>query len=454
MNLMNLKVLVVGLGVAGLPMVKFLHRKGATITLNDAKDEGTLAELLKDIKDIPVRKVLGSHPVDTELYGAQDLIVVSPGVPLDLPFLVRFKELNVPVLGEIELAYRFMERPIIAITGTNGKTTTTALTGAMFRLGGKKTEVVGNIGIPAIEKVGMKNEESYFIMEVSSFQLETIELFKPMSAAVLNISPDHLDRHGNLEAYGKLKFRIFENQGNNETAVINADDNLCASLVKRIKSKVCTFSLINKTSNGLFLDGSKMMIRWNDKEQFIVDQKDILIPGEHNMQNAMAAAGLAVTAGIPVEAVREALRTFRGIEHRLETVALINGVNFVNDSKATNLDAAMKALGAVNAPIILLAGGSDKHSEFVTFFDSFNQKVVFMYVYGETADQLMDTARTLHYHNIEKVAGLEEAVIKAYKKAEPGCTVLLSPACASWDMYVNFEQRGNHFKRLVHGLTQ
>jgi UDP-N-acetylmuramoylalanine--D-glutamate ligase len=449
MNLRNRRILVVGFGITGVPLVDFLHRKGAIITLNDAKSAEAFGETLQLLSRIPVKTVFGGHPADMAVYGEPDLIIVSPGVPLELPFLQSFKHQGIPVIGEIELAYQFMKAPVAAITGTNGKTTTTALTGEIFRLGGKSPEVIGNIGVPAISKAELLSSDQYYVMEISSFQLETIDTFRPAAAALLNITPDHLNRHGTMESYAALKFRIFENQGMDDVAVINADDPVCMSHKGMMNSRIIYFSRLSQLSEGIFTENEKMIVRWNDEERTIIQVDQIKIPGAHNLENAMAAAGLAISAGVPMEAIQEGLKTFKGVAHRIEHVMQINGVDYVNDSKATNPDAAIKAIEAIEAPIILLAGGMDKKNDFTTFFEAFKGKVRHVYVYGETAEQLMETAHRLSFYLIDQVADLEEAVKAASAEAIAGDTVLLSPACASWDMYYSFEERGNHFKSLI-----
>ncbi|MDW7671280.1 MAG: UDP-N-acetylmuramoyl-L-alanine--D-glutamate ligase [Bacillota bacterium] len=449
MNLKNRRVLVVGFGVTGAPLVDFLHRKGAFITLNDAKNAEAFGETLQSLAQIPMKTIFGGHPADTAVYGETDLIIVSPGVPLDLPFLQSFKHQEVPLIGEIELAYQFMKAPVAAITGTNGKTTTTALTGEIFQLGGKAPEVIGNIGVPAISKAELLSSDHYFVMEISSFQLETIDTFRPAAAALLNITPDHLNRHGTMESYSALKYRIFENQGTDDVAVINADDPVCMAYKGLINARIMHFSRLNKIKEGIFTENDKMIMRWDDEEKTIIQVDQIKIPGAHNLENAMAAAGLAISAGVPVEAIQEGLMTFKGVAHRIEHVTQINGVDYVNDSKATNPDAAIKAIEAIEAPIILLAGGMNKKNDFTTFFEAFKGKVKHVYVYGETAEQLMETAHKTFFYHIDQVSDLEEAVQAASSKAVTGDTVLLSPACASWDMYNSFEERGNHFKELI-----
>lgn len=452
MQLNGLKVLVVGIGVTGVPLIQFLHAQGARIFLNDMRDEAVLTDTLRPLHHMIEKYILGGHPQDLTAYHEPELIILSPGVPLDLPFLRAFKKLNTPMIGEVELAYQHMKAPVVAITGTNGKTTTTALTGEMFRLAGKKTEVVGNIGIPGISRVEALDAEGFFVMEVSSFQLETINHFKPKAAALLNITPDHLNRHGSMDAYAALKYRIFENQSSDDVAVINADDLASMAYLGKLRSQCLYFSRQKKLSSGIFIDNNQILFRWNDVEKRIIAIDKIKIPGAHNLENALAASGLALACGLPQEAVAEALVTFSGVEHRIEFVAEKRGVAYINDSKATNPDAAIKAVEAVTAPLILLAGGMDKNSDFTNLFQAFRGKVKYLLVYGETAPVLLDTSKRLNFSAVKRVKDLEEAVIEAASLAASGDSVLLSPACASWDMYANFEERGAHFKALVEQL--
>ncbi|SMP46633.1 UDP-N-acetylmuramoyl-L-alanine--D-glutamate ligase [Anoxynatronum buryatiense] len=449
MHLNGLKVLVVGIGITGVPLIQFLHTQGARVFLNDMRDASSLADTLQPLENMIEKVILGGHPQDLSLYQDPELIILSPGVPVDLPFLRAFKKLNIPIIGEIELAYQHMRAPVIAITGTNGKTTTTALTGDMFRLAGKETEVVGNIGIPGISRVDTLDENGYYVMEVSSFQLETIQQFKPKAAALLNITPDHLNRHGSMDAYAALKYRIFENQTKDDVAVINADDAASMAYNSGLRSIPLYFSRQKRLSSGIFVDKDEIVFRWNDTEKKIIAVDMIQIPGTHNLENALAASGLALACGLPPEAVAEALVKFPGVEHRIEFVAEKNGVIYINDSKATNPDAAIKAVEAVAAPLILLAGGMDKKSDFTSLLNAFRGKVKYLLVYGETAPLLMEASNRLNFYEVKQVKNLDEAVRVAAALAESGDSVLLSPACASWDMYANFEERGAHFKALV-----
>ena len=454
MVLEDKRVLVIGFGKTGVSLVEFLHNKGARIVINDARESKALAGLMDKIAKFPVKTVLGGHPVDDRMYENPELVILSPGIPLDLPLVRSYSDRGIPVMGEIELAFQFMQAPVVAITGTNGKTTTTALTGEMFGLSGGPVEVVGNIGIPAISKAESLNDCGHFIMEISSFQLETIHTFRPIAAALLNITPDHLNRHGTLEEYAALKYRVFQNQRPGDVAVINADDEGCRQFKKNLPSRLLSFSRKRTLDEGVFIDGEKVMVRWNDSETYLVSIGEIRIPGPHNLENAMAASALAISCGVTADAIREALRSFPGVEHRIETVAVRDGVTFINDSKATNPDAAIKAIEAVPSPVILLAGGLDKKNDFTALIQSFSNRVKQMIVYGETADQLKVTAVKNQFSHVERTSDLEMAFRIAVKNALPGDTVLLSPACASWDMYENYEKRGKHFKELVKGLDR
>lgn len=445
------KVLVIGLGITGVSLVEFLARQKVDIIINDCKDEETLSPILEKLQDIRCQYILGKHPKTLKEAGEPDILIPSPGVPLDIPIISEAKLKKIPVIGEIELAYKHMQAPILAITGTNGKTTTTALVGDMVERAEIKTEIVGNIGTAAISKVEYLNQEAYCVMEVSSFQLETIETFRPKSAAVLNITPDHLNRHKSFEKYAQLKFDVFSNQTTKDYAVINADDDTCLQMLEKqeIKSKVILFSRLRELKEGIFLKEDKILIKEKHQDTIVIDRDRILLPGDHNLENAMAAIGLAWSAGVPLKAIRESLEKFKGVEHRIEMVDCIEEVTYINDSKATNPDATEKAVLSVKRPIILLAGGMDKKSNFEGLIDKFANRVKHLIVYGETADKLVEDCREKNFYSVTKTKDLEEAVRHAYQISHPGDAVLLSPACASWDMYRNYEERGNHFKRLV-----
>ncbi|AOY77430.1 UDP-N-acetylmuramoyl-L-alanine--D-glutamate ligase [Clostridium formicaceticum] len=454
MNLKNKKVLVIGLAITGVPLVKTLLSLGATVIVNDLKPEETLAESLKELEGLKFQAILGKHPESIEELGNLDLAVVSPGVPLDIPFIKKLKETDIEIIGEIELAYRLNKAPIVAITGTNGKTTTTALTGEIFRRAKKNTFVVGNIGVAAISKALETTEKDVMVMEVSSFQLESVKEFRPKVAAILNLTPDHLNRHKTMENYQSAKFNLFKNQGPNDYAVINYDDSICRKASEGLSSKKLYFSRKVQLSEGVFVENNHIVISYDDRKEVVINIEDIKIPGLHNLENALAATAMAFLMGVEIEVIRTALMHFKGVVHRIEYVDTIKGVHFINDSKATNTDAAIKAIEAVNPPIILLAGGLDKASEFEDFIQAFNQKVKHVFAYGETAEKIYATAEKLAFHHVTIVKDLEEAASDAYAIAKEEDTILLSPACASWDMYRNFEERGDHFKKIVANLRR
>jgi UDP-N-acetylmuramoylalanine--D-glutamate ligase len=382
-----------------------------------------------------------------------DLLVVSPGVSPDLPFISEAKELGVKIIGELELAYQFSKGKFIAITGTNGKTTTTTLIGEIFKHSGRNTQVVGNIGIPVIEKAIDSNDDSWFITETSSFQLETIEEFHPFVSVLLNITPDHMDRHKTMEGYGAAKARIFENQTERDFFVVNYDDEFAYSYSKLAKAKKVPFSRKVELDFGCYvLDGSIVIKDDNGVIKYVTKVADIKIPGLHNLENALAAVATAYFSGIEIEIIDESLRAFEGVSHRLEFVREYENVRYVNDSKGTNPDASIKAIEAIDGGIILIAGGYDKGSTYEAFIGSFNGKVKKLILLGKTAPKIKETAESMGFVNIEMAANMKECVLLAYKFAERGDTVLLSPACASWDMYKCFEERGEDFKSFVNEL--
>ncbi|RQD66911.1 MAG: UDP-N-acetylmuramoyl-L-alanine--D-glutamate ligase [Tindallia sp. MSAO_Bac2] len=451
------KVLIVGLGITGISLARFLHEQNSLIIINDAQNEDNLGLRISQLKNIPYTGIFGKHPNNLEEAGNPELIALSPGVPLDLPLIKDAISHKIPVLGEIELAYHFIEAPIAAITGTNGKTTTTALLGDMVERAGINNEVVGNIGTATVSKIKNLTKDSFCIMEISSFQLETIIDFKPKVAAVLNITADHLNRHKSMEKYAELKFKIFSNQKSGDVAVINADDSACQQYLEQNQNpnhEVMLFSSKKMLDKGIFIKDGKVIVKDDLRSAIIIDRDKILIPGNHNLENAMAAVGLAWCMDVPLEAIRESLEEFKGVEHRIETVEVIDGVVFINDSKATNPDAAEKAVLSVKEPIILLAGGMDKGNDFTELIKLFKNRVKQLIVYGETADKLAYACAEEGFYHVTKTADLEQAFKIACQEADAGDTVLLSPACASWDMYESYEVRGNHFKKLVKRLKR
>lgn len=453
-NLKNKKVLVIGLAVTGVPLVKVLCDLGANVIVNDLKEEGDLRDSINELLNLDVDYILGKHPQTVDSLGQIDLAVISPGVPLEIPFIQEIKNKGIELIGEIELAYRLSKGHIVAITGTNGKTTTTALVGEIFKNAGRTTHVVGNIGVAFIYKALETKEDDVIVIEVSSFQLESIIDFHPQVGAFLNLTPDHLNRHKTMDNYKTAKLNLFRNQNEKDFAIINYDDLEVRKSTRNLDATKIYFSRKEHLERGVFVDNEKIVFIDNGNKKEIISVDEIYIPGKHNLENALAAIAISIAMDVDIGPIAHTLKTFKGIAHRVEVVDTINGIKFVNDSKATNIDAAIKAIEAIDAPILLLAGGLDKDTQFDDFINAFNGKVRHMFVYGETAQNLFETAHRLDFKYVTKVNDLEEAVNTAYSVSSYGDTILLSPACASWDMYKNFELRGEHFKDIVSRLRR
>lgn len=450
MDVKGKKILVVGAGKSGISVARFLMQKEAIVTLTDNRDRDKFNGELDDLLASGVRAELGSYPEVAP--GVFDLVVVSPGVPPTVAPVVSARERGVPVTGELELAWRFARTPFIAITGTNGKTTTTALVGEIFRAAGYKALVGGNIGVPLVDVVEDYGPGDIIVAEVSSFQLETVEFFRPRVALITNITPDHLDRHGTMEAYTEAKAKIFTRQGDGDYTVLNYDDPKTRALAGITPGKVIFFSRRHILEEGVFVHKGNMLLRLGGSATEIMPIKDIAIPGGHNLENALAAAAAAAVLGVSPALLEQTLRTFPGVAHRLETVAEINGVKYVNDSKGTNPEASIKALEAFDRPIVLLAGGRNKGSDFTEFARLARQKTRVMVILGECAAEIEQAARQAGVTNILKAASFNEAVLMAHGAAKSGDVVLLSPACASWDMFKNYEERGELFRQIVYDL--
>lgn len=452
MQLKDKKVLVVGAAVTGVPVVKELDRLGARIVLNDSKKVEDLKGVIAEIEHLPIRLVAGGHPL--ELASDCDLVVVSPGVPLDIPLIQSAKALGKEVISEIELAFRLTSTPVAAITGTNGKTTTTALLGEIMKNSGRKTFVTGNIGHAMILEVQNAKPEDVFVLEVSSFQLESTSSFKPKVSAILNITPDHLDRHKTMENYIEAKCRIFANQDAGDYTVLNADDPETVKLSGRPNSKVLLFSRKRPVNEGAYIENDILVIKEGNKKTSIIHKDKIYIPGNHNLENALAAALMAYCLGVEPSVIAHTLESFRGVEHRIEFVEEIDGVIYYNDSKGTNTDASIKAIEAMKRPTIIIAGGYDKGSEYDDFIKAFGNVIKHMVLIGKTADKLEETAHRYGFTNTHKAKDLKDAVLKCRELSQPGYCVLLSPACASWDMFSNYEERGRLFKEYVRELKK
>lgn len=443
------KVLMVGLARSGYHAIKLLHEIGSEVTVSDSKPMDKLADLLKEVKPFIVDYIIGVNPSSCDKY---DIIVLSPGVPLDLPFIQDAKEKGITIIGEIELAYQVANGNFIGITGTNGKTTTTALVGEIFSNTNEDFHVVGNIGIAATSRALNTKEETVLVTEISSFQLETIDEFTPKIGAILNITPDHLNRHITMENYIEAKKNIARNQGCKDILILNYDDAETRKIAKTVKSKIVWFSRKKIMDNGVFLVDGSIAICENGNKIDLCKAEDLFILGDHNIENAMAAVAITYNYGVEVEAIRKGLLGFKGFEHRIEFVREIDGVKYYNDSKATNPESSIAAVKAMKNKTHLIAGGMDKKSEFDELIKSFNSKIESLILFGETKNIIADCAIRNGYENIFIVNDLDEAVNKAFEVSNNGEVVLLSPSCASWDMYENFEVRGNHFKQCVIGL--
>jgi len=448
MDLANKRVLVVGLGKSGVASALFLKKHGARVTVSDAKPEDQLRSEIPLLLDHGITVETGGHGDRT--FRGQDLIVVSPGVPVDAPHLVQARALGEPVIGEIELAAQFLPGPIVAITGSNGKTTTTTLVGEILGAGGLPTVVGGNIGTPAISLVERATANTWAVLEVSSFQLETVQTFRPRIAVILNITPDHLDRHRTFEAYAGAKARIFENQQSDDFAVLNEDDPACVNLAKRVNAQLFWFSRQKEVQRGAWLSGGRILFRDAARQQEIMLVADIPLKGAHNVENALAGVCVGMLVGSSPERIREAIRNFKAVEHRLEFVARIRNVDYYNDSKATNVDATIKALESFPANIHLILGGKDKGSDYSVLNDLLRRRVKRVYTIGAAAakieSQIKEVADIFHAETLEK------AIRRAAQDAKPNDIVLLAPACASFDQFDSYEHRGKVFKDVVKSL--
>jgi UDP-N-acetylmuramoylalanine--D-glutamate ligase len=453
-DLTNKRVLVVGLGKSGVASALFLKARGARVTVSDTKPQDQLGEEIPVLLDHGITVETGGHGERT--FRGQDLIVVSPGVPTDAAPLAQARSLGEPVIGEIELASLFLPGPIVAITGSNGKTTTTTLAGEILAAGGRSTVVGGNIGTPAISLVERVTPDTVVVLEVSSFQLETIQTFRPKIAVILNITPDHLDRHRTFAAYADAKARIFENQLSDDFAVLNADDPTCAKFANRTRAQVFWFSRKKEVKQGAYTHDGRILFRDSGGQREIMLVSEIPLKGAHNVENVLAAVCVGALMGCQPEQIRQAVRAFKAVEHRLEYVATIRGVEYYNDSKATNVDATIKALESFPANIHLILGGKDKDSDYAQLNDLLRQRVKRVYTIGAAAAKIeaqITSSKGGGATEIVHAETLEAAVRRAAAAAQPGDVVLLAPACASFDQFRNYEHRGKVFKEIVRALA-
>jgi len=460
MQLKDKQILVVGLGRTGLAAARFLNQQGARVLVADTADETQLGDSVRMLREMGVALELGPHRISS--FQDADFIVVSPGVCHTIEPIEHAKSRDIPLMGEVELASRFIKEPIVAVTGTNGKTTTTELVGQMLKNSGISVFVGGNIGNPLIEYVGSGQKKQIVVAEISSFQLDTIDSFRPKVSVLLNITADHLDRYPDFEAYADSKIRVFNNQQTDDVAVLNGSDPLIRTKTKGIKSQRLFFPSIEANEQGAILNGKKIILNLNKlkkicpeiqipnskiQNQVHLDIAKIHLQGRHNFENACAASLAALAAGATLEGIQKTLDHFKGLAHRLEHVATINGVRYYNDSKATNVDGVLSALDCFSKPVLLLMGGRDKGSNFHVLQDRIRKHAKELIVMGEAAEPIRSA---LGQSTPTKVAAsMEDAVTTAYQDADPGDIVLLSPGCASFDWYSSYAERGDDFRRAV-----
>lgn len=446
------KALVCGMARSGIAAAKLLNRLGARVTLQDMKKREEISADVLALEGEGIVLYTGANP--DEIACAQDLIVLSPGIPCDLPFIAAAEKAGIEVISEVELAYRLTPCPITAITGTNGKTTTTTLTGEIMKTAYSGTAVVGNIGIPYSEEVERLTEKDWVVAEISSFQMEKAKEFHPHISAVLNITPDHLNRHKTMDVYIAMKERVFAKQTAADFCILNHGDENCRKMADKTAAKVFFFDSSETLAEGIYLDGDAIEVRWGAINETLIHVDELQILGVHNYENVMAAAAMGICAGIALDTIRAVLKGFAGVAHRIEYVATVDGVDYYNDSKGTNVDASIRAVLAMKKPIVLIGGGYDKGSSFDEWTKLFPGRVKHLVLIGVTAPKVRASAEKFGFTAISDCETFEEAVDLCREKAEDGDCVLLSPACASWGMFDNYEQRGDMFKEQVRGYLK
>lgn len=452
MNYEQKKVLVVGMARSGVAAAQLLRACGADVTVNDSKSEKELGSQLLPLEGLQLNRQFGRPAM--ELLEGQDCLVISPGIPDTAPFVVKAKEMGIYVIGELELAAQLSKGVLTAVSGTNGKTTTVSLLGEMFGNSGKVTHVVGNIGYPFSLAALVSRSEDVIVCEVSSFQMETADTFHPHVALLTNITEDHLNRHGTMEVYTELKMRMFRNQTADDYAVFNADDPGLNGLSKQVKSHVLKFSRKKEVREGAFVRDDSVILRLDGTEKKVCQVDEIYIPGPHNLENALGAVCVAGAMKVPVPVIRHTLKTFRGVEHRIERVRELDGITYINDSKGTNVDSTIKAVQTMTDPTVIILGGYDKH----TSFDPLSREIMNSscirraVLIGETAPLIRNSLERAGFKQMEFAETLGQAVEQARAAADKGWNVLLSPACASFDMFKDYEERGRVFKEIVNNL--
>ncbi len=462
MDLNHQKILIVGLGISGIAAARFAKKKGASVTVTDMADEKELGAYASMVHKLGVNMELGNHNIET--FVGADLIVVSPGVPLTILPIKRAMAKGIPTVGEFELAARHIREPVIAVSGTNGKTTTTALLGKMLEKSGFKVFVGGNIGNPLIDYADREETSDVVVAEVSSFQLDTIDTFKPRVGVLLNITDDHLDRYPDFNSYARSKGRLFENQQQSDSAVINGSDPVIRSVTKDLRARKLIFchqenSQAKTKKNAVIRRGNSttpanITIRMKENKEISLDLSGTNLIGRHNLENAAAASLAAIDVGGTPEGVQSALNDFKGLPHRTEYISTLNHVRFFDDSKATNVDAVIKALETFDEPIVLIMGGRDKGGDFHKLLEPVRQHIKKLIVMGEAKEKIRSVLEEVCRESVQTASTMEDAVLSAYRAASPGDIVLLSPACSSFDMYSSYAERGEDFRRVIDNLKQ
>ena len=453
MKLEGKKVLVFGSGISGIGAADLLAEVGAKPMIYDENINRTESEILNKVQK-PEQVSVYIGKISEEEIQTLDLVVMSPGVPTDLPVVDAFKAAGIPVWGEIELAFQMGKGRVLAITGTNGKTTTTALLGRIIGDYYDSTYVVGNIGTPYTSVVLEQKEDSVTAAEISSFQLETVAEFKPEISAILNITEDHLDRHHTMEEYIRVKELITMNQDEDGLCVLNYEDDVLRAFGEALQIPVMYFSSKRKLEKGIYLDGEEILLNTGEELIPVVNVRELKLIGIHNYENVMAAVAMAWGAGVPMESIRKSACEFRAVAHRIEYVEEVNGVIYYNDSKGTNPDASIRAIRAMNRPTLLIGGGYDKGSDYTEWIQAFDGKVRYLALIGATKEKIAEAAKQCGFHNIVLLENMQEAMEFCTEHAHPGDAVLLSPARASWGEFKNYEERGDRFKEYVHNLTK
>ena len=447
--------IVAGTGKSGISATKLLVNHGVKVYLFDENKDRDIEAIKEKTGDSELVQIeLGELGEDA--LSSSQLMVISPGIPVDAPFTDVVRNAGIPIWSEIELAYHYGKGKIAAITGTNGKTTTTALVGEIVKAHNAKTIVVGNIGIPYTELCDTTDDDSDTVAEISSFQLETVIDFHPNVSAILNLTPDHLNRHYTFENYGNVKFSITKNQTMDDVTVLNYDDEHTRAMGEKAKDHchVVYFSRLEKPAGGVYVEDGDIILEDGDKKINVLAIKDLKLMGAHNVENVLAAVGISYYMGVPVDVIRDVATSFKAVAHRIEYVDTIDGVAYYNDSKGTNPDAAIKGIQAMVAPTFLIGGGYDKGSEYDEWIEAFDGKVKWLVLIGQTAQKIADCAKRHGFNSIIFEENLQDAVAYCHENAVDGDAVLLSPACASWGQFDNYEQRGDMFKDYVRSYKE